>query len=82
VGNVWSAVTIDCVDPQRVARFWRALLGRQAGPSEAGWVASDHPLERFVDGVDLRRVGGTFDILRDPSTTGSRPWVLGLSRAW
>jgi predicted enzyme related to lactoylglutathione lyase len=38
MGNVWSAVTIDCVDPERVARFWSALLGRPAGPSEAGWV--------------------------------------------
>ncbi len=35
---VWSAVTVDCVDPVRVARFWSALLGREAGPSQQGWV--------------------------------------------
>ncbi|MDR7276125.1 VOC family protein [Catenuloplanes atrovinosus] len=35
---VWSGVTIDCVDPVRVARFWAELLGREAGPSRDGWV--------------------------------------------
>jgi predicted enzyme related to lactoylglutathione lyase len=38
VANVLSGVTIDCIDPQRVARFWSALLGREPGPSEDGWV--------------------------------------------
>ncbi|MDG4809496.1 VOC family protein [Micromonospora sp. WMMD1120] len=36
--NVWSGVTIDCLDPVRVARFWSALLGRESGPSQDGWV--------------------------------------------
>ncbi|GAB3836911.1 VOC family protein [Micromonospora andamanensis] len=35
---VWSGVTIDCLDPERVARFWSALLGREPGPSQEGWV--------------------------------------------
>jgi predicted enzyme related to lactoylglutathione lyase len=34
----WSGVTIDCVEPRRLARFWSALLGRAEGPSEPGWV--------------------------------------------
>ena len=38
MANIWSGVTIDCLDPQRVARFWSALLGREPGPSEDGWV--------------------------------------------
>jgi predicted enzyme related to lactoylglutathione lyase len=38
MGNVWSGVTIDCRDPERVARFWSALLGRAPGPSPDGWV--------------------------------------------
>jgi predicted enzyme related to lactoylglutathione lyase len=38
VPNRWSAITIDCVDPQRVARFWSELLGREEGPPEPGWV--------------------------------------------
>jgi len=38
MANVWSGVTIDCLDPERVARFWSALLGRAPGPSQQGWV--------------------------------------------
>jgi hypothetical protein len=38
MANVWSGVTIDCLDPERVARFWSALLGREPGPSREGWV--------------------------------------------
>ena len=38
MANVWSSVTIDCLDPERVARFWSVLLGRQPGPSQEGWV--------------------------------------------
>jgi predicted enzyme related to lactoylglutathione lyase len=40
--SVWSGVTIDCLDPQRVARFWGALLDREPGPSEKGWVYLGH----------------------------------------
>jgi Glyoxalase-like domain len=38
VANIVSAVTSDCVDPQRVARLWGSLLGREPGPSQDGWV--------------------------------------------
>jgi hypothetical protein len=38
VANEWSGVTIDCLNPERVARFWGTLLGREPGPSPAGWV--------------------------------------------
>ncbi|GIJ78784.1 glyoxalase [Micromonospora phaseoli] len=38
MANVWSGVTIDCLDPERVARFWSALLGREPGSSQEGWV--------------------------------------------
>jgi predicted enzyme related to lactoylglutathione lyase len=38
VVNVWSGVTIDCLEPERVARFWSALLGRPPGSTEQGWV--------------------------------------------
>ncbi|MEV2239243.1 VOC family protein [Micromonospora sp. NPDC049891] len=31
-------MTIDCLDPERVARFWSALLGRAPGSSPEGWV--------------------------------------------
>jgi predicted enzyme related to lactoylglutathione lyase len=38
VAHVWSSVTIDCLDPARVARFWSTLLGREPGLSQNGWV--------------------------------------------
>lgn len=38
MANVLSGVTIDCVDPERVALFWSVLLGRDRGQSQAGWV--------------------------------------------
>ncbi|WP_433606863.1 VOC family protein [Dactylosporangium sp. CA-139114] len=38
MANVWSGVTIDCLDPVRVAQFWSALLGREPGPAQDGWV--------------------------------------------
>jgi predicted enzyme related to lactoylglutathione lyase len=38
VANMWSGVTFDCRDPHLVARFWSALLGREPGPSQDGWV--------------------------------------------
>lgn len=38
MGNVWSAVTIDCLDPVRVGAFWGALLDRESGPSQDGWM--------------------------------------------
>lgn len=38
----WSAVTVDCLDPTRVAAFWSALLDRAPGPTEEGWVYLGH----------------------------------------
>jgi len=32
-----SAITIDCLDPGRLAAFWGALLERQEAPSLPGW---------------------------------------------
>jgi predicted enzyme related to lactoylglutathione lyase len=51
VANIVSGVTIDCVDAQRVARFWSVLLGREPGPSQDGWVYRGHrgdPQPRLV----------------------------------
>jgi predicted enzyme related to lactoylglutathione lyase len=39
--TTWWAVTIDCVDPVRVAAFWSALLGapvEEPGPDRPGWL--------------------------------------------
>lgn len=35
---VWSGVTLDCRDPRRVGAFWSALLAREPGSSDEGWV--------------------------------------------
>ena len=36
--NRLSGVTVDCHDPDRVARFWSALLDRPRGPVEHGGI--------------------------------------------
>lgn len=41
--NRWVGVTIDCVDVERVSRFWSRLLDRPKGPSRPGWVYLGHP---------------------------------------
>ncbi|WP_339135968.1 VOC family protein [Streptomyces sp. f51] len=49
--NRWAGVTIDCVDVEKVAAFWSALLDRRPGPSRPGWVYlgdRDDPLPRLV----------------------------------
>ncbi|MEU7141989.1 VOC family protein [Nocardia sp. NPDC046473] len=40
--NRWVGVTIDCVDVERVAGFWSALLDRPPGPSRPGWIYLGH----------------------------------------
>ncbi|WP_323805800.1 VOC family protein [Mycolicibacterium sphagni] len=34
----WSGLTIDCVDPDRLAAFWGALLDRDIERGLPGWV--------------------------------------------
>jgi Glyoxalase-like domain len=43
MANRWVGVTIDCVDVERVAGFWSALLDRPQGPSQPGWVYLGQP---------------------------------------
>jgi hypothetical protein len=37
VPGVVSAITIDCLDPARLAAFWGALLGQEEAPSLPAW---------------------------------------------
>lgn len=66
MANVWSGATIDCLDPERVARFWSGLLGREPGPSQDrlrrevtelrryAWVKQvEQPCDRDVVGLGL-----------------------------
>jgi hypothetical protein len=41
--NRWVGVTIDCVDVERTAGFWSALLDRPPVPSRPGWVYLGRP---------------------------------------
>jgi Glyoxalase-like domain len=34
---VLTAITIDCLDPGRLAAFWGALVGREEVPALPGW---------------------------------------------
>jgi hypothetical protein len=43
MANRWVGVTIDCVDVERAAGFWSALLDRPQGPFQPGWVHLGHP---------------------------------------
>lgn len=50
MANRWAGVTIDCLDMERVATFWSALLDRPRVPSRPGWVyldRADDPLPRL-----------------------------------
>jgi catechol 2,3-dioxygenase-like lactoylglutathione lyase family enzyme len=38
-----TSVTIDCADPQRLARFWADLLGLRVRPRESQYVALTRP---------------------------------------
>ena len=39
----WSGLTVDCIDPHRLAAFWGALLGLEPEPGLPGWVQLSSP---------------------------------------
>ncbi|MFF4031137.1 VOC family protein [Streptomyces sviceus] len=43
MSNRWAGVTIDCLDVERTAGFWSALLDRPTMPSRPGWVYLGRP---------------------------------------
>jgi hypothetical protein len=76
--NVWSGVTFDCLDPQRVARFRGARLGREPRPSRGGRVhlgqrgGAQPRLVPARPGAEGRaRPGSTWT---RPSRTSARAW--------
>jgi hypothetical protein len=44
-------VTIDCVDPVRLAELWAALLDRDAVPGLPGWVRLTRIRHQYPQGV-------------------------------
>jgi predicted enzyme related to lactoylglutathione lyase len=49
MANRWYGVTVDCVDPDRMAAFWGALLGREQSDEMdgEGWatIGSRHDVQ-------------------------------------
>ena len=39
----WSGVTIDCVDPSALVRFWAGLIGGETSTPLPGWRRLDPP---------------------------------------
>jgi Glyoxalase-like domain len=39
----WSGLTVDCIDPARLAAFWGALLDLDPEPGLPGWVRLSSP---------------------------------------
>ena len=80
-----SDIIVDCQSPERLAQFWSAVLGRQAGPKNGAYIA----LERFADrrlGIAFQKVPGPtpgknrvhFDVSSsDPAATASLVIELG-----
>ena len=83
----WWAVTIDCVDPARVAAFWSALLGapvEEPGSDRPGWlrirpIAPHGPVVNFqpVDEPKVGKVRLHLDVLVDDIEAGVAQ-VVGL----
>ena len=59
-------VSIDCADPDRLARFWASVLGYVVAAPPAGY-ASWQDFSRLVGGV-----GESWSAVVDPAGTGSR----------
>ena len=83
---VWWAVTIDCVDPEAVARFWSALLRvpvTEPGPDRPGWLRvqprPDGPFLNFqpVSEPAAGKVRIHLDVLVDDLAAGVA-WVESL----
>jgi predicted enzyme related to lactoylglutathione lyase len=54
---VVSDVIIDCSDPEALAKFWSALLGRPAGPRTGPYVALDRAADCDI-GIGFQYVAG------------------------
>jgi predicted enzyme related to lactoylglutathione lyase len=87
--GAWWAVTIDCVDPSRVAAFWSDMLDTavvEPGPDRPGWLrlrpfGPDQPPFINLQPVDGPKVGKVrlhLDVLvRDLDTAIERVVALG-----
>ena len=65
-------LTIDCADPERLARFWAAALNYELEPPPAGFATWD---DYWRDvGVPEEELGLGDDCIIDPGGSGPRIW--------
>ncbi len=70
--SVRYQLVIDCVDPDRQARFWAAALGYELAPPPAGFATWD---EYYLDlGVPKDELTGGADRISDPQGGGPAIW--------
>jgi hypothetical protein len=65
-------ITIDCADPDALARFWMEVLGYVEPPPPEGHASWDD-FYRSI-GVPEDELGGGMDRLRDPDGVGPPLW--------
>lgn len=77
--SVRFQLVIDCVDPDRLARFWAAALGYELAPAPAGFASWNDfyreigvPEEELADGVDR---------ISDPGGHGPSIWFHAVPEA-
>jgi hypothetical protein len=61
------AITVDCVDPDLVGRFWAVALGYVAAPAPTGWATWELWFDHFGVPVEERTLLGA---LVDPTGAG------------
>jgi hypothetical protein len=70
--SVRYQLVIDCVDPDRQARFWAAALGYELAPPPAGFATWD---EFYRDlGLPEEELTGGADRISDPQGGGPAIW--------
>ena len=72
-------LVMDCVDPDRLARFWAAALGYELQPPPAGF-ASWNDYWRDV-GVPEEELTAGADCIIDPAGGGPRVWFQRVPEA-
>jgi hypothetical protein len=70
--SVRYQLVVDCVDPDRMARFWAAALGYELAPPPAGFATWDD-FYRAV-GVAEDELTGAADRISDPQGGGPEIW--------
>ncbi len=65
-------ITVDCADPDRLARFWAAALGYEPEPPPDGYDDWDAYWREV--GVAEDELGGGVDRIVDPTGAGPRIW--------